>query len=54
MGVQQHDWEPSRVAEKVKDRVGRLEALGNAVNPLQVLPVLYAIKAVDDWMRGKG
>lgn len=48
MGMPQHDWEPPRVATGVKDRVGRLKALGNAVDPLQVLPILYAIKLIDD------
>lgn len=47
MGMPQHDWEPPRVATGVKDRVGRLKALGNAVDPLQVLPILYAIKVID-------
>jgi DNA (cytosine-5)-methyltransferase 1 len=50
-GVPKYEWEPPRVAEKVKDRVGRLEALGNAVNPLQVLPIIYAIKVIDDWLK---
>ncbi|WP_338842208.1 DNA (cytosine-5-)-methyltransferase [Paenibacillus glucanolyticus] len=47
-GSEQYDWEPPRVATGVKDRVGRLKALGNAVNPVQVLPILAAIKAIDD------
>ncbi|MCY9758144.1 hypothetical protein M5X00_28375 [Paenibacillus alvei] len=50
MGQPQHDWEPPRVATGVKDRVGRLKALGNAVDPAQIFPVLYAIKAIDDYM----
>ncbi|MCY9758943.1 DNA cytosine methyltransferase, partial [Paenibacillus alvei] len=47
LGQPQHDWEPPRVATGVKDRVGRLKALGNAVNPVQVYPILAAIKAID-------
>lgn len=47
-GAAQYDWEPPRVATGVKDRVGRLKALGNAVNPVQIYPILAAIKAIDD------
>lgn len=48
MGMPQYDWEPPRVATGVKDRTGRLKALGNAVNPLQVYPIMAAIKAIND------
>ncbi|MFC7561411.1 hypothetical protein ACFQ5D_18005 [Paenibacillus farraposensis] len=48
MGMQQYDWEPPRVATGIKNRTGRLKALGNAVNPHQVYPVLAAIKAIND------
>jgi len=48
LGAEQYDWEPPRVATGVKDRVGRLKALGNAVNPVQIYPILAAIKAIDD------
>ncbi|UUZ97899.1 hypothetical protein LJK87_17525 [Paenibacillus sp. P25] len=48
MGQEQYDWEPPRVAEGVKDRVSRLKALGNAVDPLQALPVLYGIKVLHE------
>lgn len=48
LGMPQYDWEPPRVAIGVKDRVGRLKALGNAVNPVQIYPILAAIKAIDD------
>jgi len=48
LGQPQYDWEPPRVATGVKDRVGRLKGLGNAVNPHQIYPVLAAIKAIDD------
>ncbi|MFW5438865.1 DNA cytosine methyltransferase [Paenibacillus apiarius] len=51
-GQEQYDWEPPRVATGVKDRVGRLKALGNAVNPVQVYPILAAIKAIDDHIMG--
>lgn len=47
-GSDQYDWEPPRVATDVKDRVGRLKALGNAVNPVQIYPILAAIKAIND------
>lgn len=47
-GAEQYDWEPPRVATGVKDRVGRLKALGNAVNPVQIYPIMAAIKAIDD------
>ncbi|GIQ61517.1 hypothetical protein PACILC2_00850 [Paenibacillus cisolokensis] len=53
MGQPQHEWEPPRVATGVKNRVARLKALGNAVDPLQIYPVLYAIKLIDDWLRGQ-
>jgi DNA (cytosine-5)-methyltransferase 1 len=42
-GEQQHDWEPPRLATGVKQRVAKLRALGNAVVPLQALPVFTAI-----------
>lgn len=48
MGMPQHDWEPARVATGVKDRTGRLKALGNAVDPLQIVPIMAAIKAIND------
>jgi site-specific DNA-cytosine methylase len=50
MGMEQYDWEPPRVAEKVPDRVDRLKAIGNAVNPLQIYPILYAIRIIDEWL----
>ncbi|WP_341062539.1 DNA cytosine methyltransferase [Paenibacillus sp. FSL P2-0173] len=48
LGQDQYDWEPPRVATGIKNRVGRLKALGNAVNPHQVYLVLAAIKAIND------
>lgn len=50
------DWwatEPAvgRVANGVPNRVDRLKALGNAVVPQQIYPVLAAIKQVDDLIR---
>ncbi|MFC4102869.1 DNA cytosine methyltransferase [Paenibacillus xanthanilyticus] len=44
MGQEQYDWEPLRVATGIKNRASRLKALGNAVNPLQILPIMAAIK----------
>jgi len=43
-GEEQYEWEPPRVAVGVKNRVPRLKALGNAVVPQQVYPILRAIK----------
>ncbi|USG65193.1 hypothetical protein NDK47_24220 [Brevibacillus ruminantium] len=48
IGQEQHEWEPPRVATGVKDRVARLKALGNAVVPAQVYPILAAIKQVHE------
>ncbi|WP_162988367.1 hypothetical protein [Brevibacillus laterosporus] len=48
MGQEQYDWEPPRVAVGVKNRVERLKACGNAVNPAQVYPILEAIKKVHE------
>lgn len=48
LGQEQYDWEPPRVATGVKDRAPRLKALGNAVNPYQVYPILAAIKHIND------
>lgn len=48
MGQPQHSWEPPRVATGIKNRPARLKALGNAVDPLQALPVLYAIRVIHE------
>jgi DNA (cytosine-5)-methyltransferase 1 len=50
MGQPQYEWEPPRVATGVKNRAARLKALGNAVDPLQIFPIMYAIKIIDDWV----
>lgn len=50
MGQEQHDWEPPRTAVNVPDRVARLKALGNAVNPIQAFPVFYVISRIHDYM----
>lgn len=47
-GTAQHDWEPPRVRAGVKHRKGRLKAVGNAVVPAQIYPILAAIKQIDD------
>lgn len=49
-GQDQYEWEPSRVASGVKDRVGRLKALGNAVVPQQIYPIFAAIREVERMM----
>ncbi|MBW4083597.1 DNA cytosine methyltransferase [Paenibacillus sp. S150] len=49
MGMPQYEWEPPRVATGIKERTARLKALGNAVDPLQIYPVMAAIKAVNDY-----
>ena len=54
MGQPQYDWEPPRVTTSVRNRVARLKALGNAVDPLQIFPIMYAIKQIDDWMKVMG
>jgi len=51
IGQPQYTWEPPRVATGVKNRAARLKALGNAVDPLQIFPIMYAIKIIDDWVR---
>lgn len=48
LGMQQYGWEPPRVDTGVKDRVPRLKSLGNAVDPLQIYPVMVAIKTIND------
>lgn len=48
LGMPQYDWEPPRVATGVKNRAARLKALGNAVVPWQVYPILYAIKLIHE------
>lgn len=54
MGHEQHSWEPSRVADGVKNRSARLKALGNAVDPLQALPVLYGIRVMHEFLSKGG
>lgn len=49
-GIEQYSWEPHRVATGVKNREPRLRALGNAVDPLQALPVLYGIRVINDFL----
>ncbi|WP_322788430.1 DNA cytosine methyltransferase [Aneurinibacillus migulanus] len=46
-GQEQYGWEPPRVAIGVKDRVGRLKGLGNAVVPHQIYPIFAAIVAIE-------
>jgi hypothetical protein len=44
---EQHPWEPPRIATGVKDREARLKALGDAVVPAQVYPILKAISEIE-------
>ena len=53
LGMPQYSWEPPRVATGVRNRTHRLKALGNAVDPLQVFPIMVAIKLIDDWLGGE-
>ena len=47
-GQAQHDWEPPRaVTASVPYRAARLRALGNAIVPAQVYPILAAIVAIE-------
>jgi len=46
-GADQYDWEPPRLAKGMPNRRERLKALGNAVVPQQVYPILVAIAAVE-------
>ncbi|WP_110933277.1 DNA cytosine methyltransferase [Paenibacillus bouchesdurhonensis] len=50
MGQPQYEWEPPRIANGIKNRIARLKALGNAVDPLQFFPVMAAIKVIDSFL----
>lgn len=45
-GREQYDWEPPRVAVNIKNRIHRIQGLGNAVSPPQIFPILKAIAEI--------
>lgn len=51
-GQPQYSWEPPRIASGVKHRKDRLKALGNAVVPYQIFPVLYFMAQIIRAMKG--
>lgn len=47
-GEPQHEWEPPRtIVERDRDRARRLKALGNAIVPQQIAPILHAIVEIE-------
>jgi DNA (cytosine-5)-methyltransferase 1 len=46
-GAEQYEFEPPRVATGVKNRVNRLKATGNSVNPYQAFPILAGIAMIE-------
>ncbi|MBB6731914.1 DNA cytosine methyltransferase [Cohnella zeiphila] len=50
-GENQHEWEPPRIKNEIKNRAARIKALGNAVVPQQIYPIVAAIKQIDDLLR---
>lgn len=47
MEAEQYPYEPPRVAKGIKNRADRIKALGNAVVPQQVYPLLKAISEIE-------
>ena len=46
-GERQHEWEPPRIANGIKDRCKRIKAIGNTNPPQVYYPIYKAIVEID-------